>query len=42
MRDAVHAALDALEREIAGHHETRRRFGKAPGARPARVIVMAT
>jgi ribosomal subunit interface protein len=35
MRDAVHAALDALERELAQHHEERRHFGKAPGARPS-------
>jgi ribosomal subunit interface protein len=33
MRDAVHAALDALERELAAHHEERRHFGKAPGPR---------
>ena len=38
VRDAVHAALDALERELAGRHEARRHFGKAPGARPAGVI----
>jgi ribosomal subunit interface protein len=38
MRDAVHAALDALERELVTHHETRRHFEKAPGARPAGVI----
>jgi ribosomal subunit interface protein len=38
MRDAVHAALDALERELAAHHETRRHFGKAPGPRPAGTI----
>ena len=38
MRDAVHAALDALERELGAHHEARRHFGKAPGARPAGVI----
>jgi ribosomal subunit interface protein len=24
MRDAIHAALDALERELAAHHEARR------------------
>jgi ribosomal subunit interface protein len=35
MRDAVHAALDALARELAAHHERRRHFGKAPGPRPA-------
>lgn len=34
MMDAVHAALDALERELAEHHEARRHFGKAPGPRP--------
>jgi ribosomal subunit interface protein len=38
MRDAVHAALDALERELGAHHEARRHFGKAPGARPAGVV----
>jgi ribosomal subunit interface protein len=38
MRDAVHAAIDALERELVTHHETRRHFGKAPGARPSGVI----
>lgn len=38
VRDAVHAALDALERELAAHHETRRHFGKAPGPRPGGVI----
>jgi ribosomal subunit interface protein len=38
VRDAVHAALDALERELVAHHEARRHFGKAPGARPAGVI----
>jgi ribosomal subunit interface protein len=38
IRDAVHAALDALERELGVHHEVRRHFGKAPGKRPAGVI----
>jgi ribosomal subunit interface protein len=38
MRDAVHAALDALERELAAHHEGRRHFGKAPGPRPSGTI----
>ncbi len=38
MRDAVHAALGALEREVAAHHERRRHFGKAPGARPAGTV----
>lgn len=38
MRDALHAALDALERELAEHHERRRHFGKAPGPRPAGII----
>lgn len=38
MRDALHAALDALERELAAHHEARRHFGKAPGPRPAGTI----
>jgi ribosomal subunit interface protein len=38
MRDALHAALDALERELAAHHEVRRRFGKAPGPRVAGTI----
>jgi ribosomal subunit interface protein len=38
MRDAVHAALDVLERQLAAHHEERRHFGKAPGARPAGTI----
>jgi ribosomal subunit interface protein len=33
MRDALHAALDALEREVAARHEERRHFGKAPGPR---------
>jgi ribosomal subunit interface protein len=28
VRDAVHAALDALERELAAHHETRRHVDK--------------
>jgi ribosomal subunit interface protein len=39
MRDAVHAALDALERQITAHHEERRHFGKAPGARPSGKIL---
>ena len=30
MRDAVHAALDALERELASHHERQRHFAKVP------------
>jgi ribosomal subunit interface protein len=38
MRAAVHAALDALEREVAAQHEQRRRFGKAPGPRPSGTI----
>jgi ribosomal subunit interface protein len=38
MRDAVHAALDALESALAAHHAERRHFGKAPGARPAGTI----
>jgi CspA family cold shock protein len=38
MRDAVHAALDAFEREVADHHEARRHFGKAPGPRHAGTI----
>jgi ribosomal subunit interface protein len=38
MRDAVHAALDVLERQLAAHHEERRHFGKAPGARPSGTI----
>jgi len=38
MRDALHAAFDALERELAAHHDERRRFGKAPGPRPAGTI----
>jgi ribosomal subunit interface protein len=38
MRDAVHAALDALERELVAHHETRRHFGKHPGPRPSGTI----
>jgi ribosomal subunit interface protein len=38
LRDALHAALDALERELVAHHEARRHFGKAPGARPAGII----
>jgi ribosomal subunit interface protein len=38
MRDAVHAALDSLERQLADHHEERRHFGKAPGPRPAGTI----
>ena len=37
-RDAVHAALDSLERELVRHHEARRHLGKAAGARPAGVI----
>jgi ribosomal subunit interface protein len=39
MRDALHAALEALERELAAHHEKRRHFGKAPGRRPSGTIV---
>jgi ribosomal subunit interface protein len=39
MRDAIHAALDALERELAAHHEERRHFGKAPGPRTSGTIV---
>jgi ribosomal subunit interface protein len=35
MRAAVHAALDALERELAQHHAARRHVGKVPGARPS-------
>ena len=38
MRDAVHAALDVLERKLAAHHEERRHFGKAPGQRPSGTI----
>ena len=38
MRDAVHAALDALERELTAHHEERRHFGKAPGPRTSGTI----
>jgi ribosomal subunit interface protein len=34
MQAAVHAALDALERQLTHHHEERRHFGKAPGPRP--------
>ena len=29
MQDAIHAALDALARELAAHHEARRHVGKA-------------
>jgi ribosomal subunit interface protein len=39
MRDAVHASLDALERELAAHHEARRHFGKPPGPRPSGTVV---
>ncbi len=39
MRDALHAALDAIEREAVGHHEKRRHFAKAPGPRPSGTIV---
>jgi ribosomal subunit interface protein len=39
MRDAVHAALDALERQLATHHEQQRHFGKATGARPSGKIL---
>ena len=39
MLDALHAALDALERELASHHEERRHFGKSPGPRPSGTIV---
>ena len=38
MRDALHAALDVLERELAAHHEERRHFGKPPGPRPSGTI----
>lgn len=38
MHAAVHAALDALERELAAHHEKRRHFGKAPGPRVSGTI----
>jgi ribosomal subunit interface protein len=38
MRDAIHAALDSLEREVAAHHEKRRHFGKAPGPRASGTI----
>lgn len=38
MRDAVHAALDVLERELAAHHEERRHFGKSPGPRSSGTI----
>ena len=38
MRDAVHAALDAFERELAAHHEKRRHFGKSPGPRASGTI----
>jgi ribosomal subunit interface protein len=39
MGAAVHATLDAVERELAAHHEMRRHFAKAPGPRPAGTIV---
>jgi ribosomal subunit interface protein len=39
MRDAVHAALDAFERELVKHHEERRHFGKPPGPRCSGTIV---
>jgi ribosomal subunit interface protein len=39
MRAALHAALDALERELAEYHDERRHFGKAPGPRPAGTVV---
>jgi ribosomal subunit interface protein len=38
MRDALHAALDVLERELAAHREQRRHFGKAPGPRASGTI----
>ena len=38
MRDALHAALDILEREVAARHERRRHFGKAPGPRTSGTI----
>ena len=38
MRDALHAALDVLERELAAHHEERRHFAKPPGPRPSGTI----
>jgi len=38
MRDAIHAALDALERELVAHHEARRHFGKAPGPRASGTV----
>jgi|SRR5688572_11950168 ribosomal subunit interface protein len=38
MPDAVHAALDAIERQLVAHHEERRHFGKAPGRRPSGTI----
>ncbi len=38
MRDALHAALDVLERELVAHHEERHHFGKPPGPRPSGTI----
>jgi ribosomal subunit interface protein len=37
MLDAVHAALDALERALGEHHEARRDLGRARAARLAGV-----
>ena len=39
MRAALHAALDALDRELAAHHEARRHVGKSPGPRPAGTVL---
>jgi ribosomal subunit interface protein len=38
MLDAAHAALDALERELAEHYEARRDARRAPLSRPAGAI----
>jgi ribosomal subunit interface protein len=38
MAAALHAALDALERQLAARHTERRRFEKAPGPRSAGTV----
>ncbi|HEX7126890.1 MAG TPA: HPF/RaiA family ribosome-associated protein [Thermodesulfobacteriota bacterium] len=38
MTDALHAAFEVLERELAEYAERLRRFGKPPGPRPQGII----
>ncbi len=38
MMDALHAAFEALERQLEAFEEERRGFGKPPGARPQGIV----